>query len=958
MIRFRVLGLPDLRGEDATEVRAVLTQPRLLGLFAYLALARPRGFHRRDSLVAMFWPELPAEGARNALRQTVHRLRSALGEGVVVNRGTEELGLEPSRAWCDAAAFESTLDAGDPLGGLELYRGDLLPGFFLSDAPDFERWLDEERARLRHRAATAAWDLADRAATSGNATTTAHWARWAAALTPEDEEGLRRQLKLLLRVGDRAGAERAYHAFAKRLAEDFQAEPAPETRALLASTRRASPPKVAPTEGARSEALAPDTLARPAETTDTRDRRSRPRWLAPSLAVTLVAVALGFGWLGARARPPGGTEQALAVFPFSVRGSATLDYLREGMVDLLSAKLEGTTGVRSIDPRAAVAAARGSAGQLEPRRAAAVANRLGARWLVVGDIVEIAGRVTMSAALYTVADPTRPVMTRSVEGETTRLAELVDDLAGQLLAGQIRSRDTELTRIASLTTHSLPALKAYLAGEQALRAGRDAEADALFQEAVDLDSTFALARYRLAVITVWVPRGDPVSLADEAARRADRLTPLTRDLLVAYRAYRQGDADLAERLYRTVAATHPDNVEAWTMLGETWFHYNPYRGRHQSESEQAFRRALALDSINPHALIHLARMAAFDGRRTTLDSVVSHFLTLYPDAERGLELRALRAFATRDSLESARVVSQALAQTDAILNSVWEAAVLWTQNWTAASQLARVSMRGRDAVWLQHWGRWVTELPLASGRFGQAGTAVTPPFAVDQEWLLETRALAAAEPFFGLPPAEVAAMRAAIERDRRYAVQPYMYGEPSDVMAMAFRTYLLGLLSARLGDTTGARNRLRDLSLRGDTLLERVGRNLADGLSAEISRTTGHAARALATVERIPKGRLGAGRLLAHWSTRERFLLAELLVALGREEEALPWYASFRSYYDGLYMAPAHFRQGEIYERLGNGERALHHYGRFITLWRDCDAEFRPLLEKARQAVARLSGAN
>ena len=58
MIRLRMLGTPDLRGDDASELRSVLTQPRLLGLFAYLALARPRGFHRRDSLVALFWPEI------------------------------------------------------------------------------------------------------------------------------------------------------------------------------------------------------------------------------------------------------------------------------------------------------------------------------------------------------------------------------------------------------------------------------------------------------------------------------------------------------------------------------------------------------------------------------------------------------------------------------------------------------------------------------------------------------------------------------------------------------------------------------------------------------------------------------------------------------------------------------------------------------------------------------------
>ncbi|HXV85467.1 MAG TPA: BTAD domain-containing putative transcriptional regulator, partial [Gemmatimonadales bacterium] len=957
MIRFRVLGLPDLRGEDATELRAVLTQPRLMALFSYLAVARPGGFHRRDSLVALFWPELNSEGARNALRQTVHRLRAAVGEGVVVNRGTDELGVEPTRLWCDAAAFETTLEAGDPLGALELYRGDLLPGFFLSDAPEFERWLESERARLRQRALSAAWSLADRAAAGGNAATTAHWARWAAALTPEDEGALRHHLELLLRVGDKTGAQRAYDAFARRLAEDYQAEPAPETRALLAGPIRPSPPKVAASPAAVLASAGietPEILPKP-NAPEPLGVPARPgyRWLVPALAAVVITLVLGVGWMRARVRPDGASEQALAVFPFSVRGSPTLEYLREGLVDLLSAKLEGASGVRSIDPRATIAAARGT-DRLEPRRAAAAALDLGARWLVLGDVVEIAGRVTVSAALYSARDPTRPTLTRSVEGDASRLAELVDDLAGQVLAGQVRTRDTTLTRIASLTTHSLPALKAYLAGEQALRAGRDAEADALFQEAVDLDSTFALARYRLAIVTVWVPRGDALLLADQAARHADRLTPLARDLLLAYQAYRQGAADRAERLYRQVTSTHPDNVEAWIMLGETWFHFNPYRGRFQEDSEAAFRRALALDSINPHALIHLARSAAFGGRRATLDSVVRQFLALYPTAERGLELRALRAFAARDSLESARVMAQALTQSDVDLNTVWEAAALWTQNWDWVPRLAAGNTSGRDQMWLDHWGRWVTAFPLARGKFREAAMAGTS-FPVNRGWLLESRALMAADRFFNLPRAEVAAVRDEVERSRPYPVQPYMLGAPDAAAGAAFRSYLLGLLSARLADTVTARHHLSQVAIPGDTMRQRVGRDLSTGLAAEITRARGNTAEAFGMLEHQALAQLGANRLLAHWGTRERFLRAELLVGLGRDQEALPWYASFRSYYDLLYMAPAHFRQGQIYQRLGNVERALFHYGRFVDLWKDSDPELRPLVAQAREAAIQLS---
>ena len=79
-IELRTLGRVTLRGIDGTEVEEVVHQPKRLALLVYLAMAEPRGFHRRDSLLALFWPELPEKRARNALNKTLHFLRSHLGD--------------------------------------------------------------------------------------------------------------------------------------------------------------------------------------------------------------------------------------------------------------------------------------------------------------------------------------------------------------------------------------------------------------------------------------------------------------------------------------------------------------------------------------------------------------------------------------------------------------------------------------------------------------------------------------------------------------------------------------------------------------------------------------------------------------------------------------------------------------------------------------------------------------
>src|SRR3989475_4150125 len=88
VVEFRMLGAMSLLGADGHDLRAVLAQPKRVALLAYLAVT-PR-FHRRDSLVALFWPDLDQEHARAALRQALHGLRRALGEGVLVTRGDED----------------------------------------------------------------------------------------------------------------------------------------------------------------------------------------------------------------------------------------------------------------------------------------------------------------------------------------------------------------------------------------------------------------------------------------------------------------------------------------------------------------------------------------------------------------------------------------------------------------------------------------------------------------------------------------------------------------------------------------------------------------------------------------------------------------------------------------------------------------------------------------------------
>ena len=249
MIRCRTLGALDLRGPAAEEHLAVLSQAKRAALLVYLAVAAPRTFQRRDTLLALFWPELDQEHARAALRQSLTFLRRELGDAVIRTRGGEEVGADPEQLWCDAAAFEEALRDADAERALELYRGDFLPGFHVTGCGAFERWAEEGRGKLREQAADAAAQLSARAVAAGTMAEAVHWAHRALAITPDDERAFTRVMLLLDRAGDQAGALRVYDAFVARLAAEYQTEPSPEVRQLAAgirSRRRLPSPGVDP----------------------------------------------------------------------------------------------------------------------------------------------------------------------------------------------------------------------------------------------------------------------------------------------------------------------------------------------------------------------------------------------------------------------------------------------------------------------------------------------------------------------------------------------------------------------------------------------------------------------------------------------------------------------------------------------------------------------------------------
>lgn len=236
MFALRLFGSPSLIGEDdSAPVGGPASQRHRLALLALLALASGRGVGR-EKLMGYLWPERDAEHARLLLNQAVYTLRKVLGESAILS-DLGELRLNPDVITADAAEFSAAVAAGAWERAVALHSGPLLDGFFLSDAPDFERWVERERARLAGACGKALEALALAAERERDFARAAEW--WTARAThdPYDSVVAFRLISALEASGNRGGALQHAARHERLLRTELGTRPPPELLALEARLR-------------------------------------------------------------------------------------------------------------------------------------------------------------------------------------------------------------------------------------------------------------------------------------------------------------------------------------------------------------------------------------------------------------------------------------------------------------------------------------------------------------------------------------------------------------------------------------------------------------------------------------------------------------------------------------------------------------------------------------------------
>jgi DNA-binding SARP family transcriptional activator/TolB-like protein/Tfp pilus assembly protein PilF len=624
VIRLRTLGALHLYDSEGRESNALLARPKRLALLAYLALALPRGPHRRDTLISLFWPEQDTERARNALSQSVHVVRRALGADAVVSANGDALGLDPRVIWCDAVAFEQALEGGHVADALDLYRGELLEGFHVPAAPDFERWLDAERARLRGRYVNALESLAKECEARRDFNgAVIHWRRLAACDLYSSRVALR-VMRALAAAGDPAAAVQHARMHESLLRDELDVAPDSQVGALVrqlqaanstaTGTTTADPSARADLTGA-PPAAAPDAVPTPSRLSIARRHHRAAFVVAGVFALLVAGVAVALA--NSRREAAITRIRSIGVLPLvNISGDAAQQAFADGMHDALITEL-GRHPELSVISRTSMLGYRGSAKALP-----VIARELKVDGLVEGTLVWEGGRVRMNVQL--VHGPSdRHVWAKSYTRDLRDVLSLQGELA-DAIAREVRVASTPFPRSRRGRAGPKDSLPNELHVWELYQRGRHAElsgsrvgfqtAMAAYRQAINLDSTFALGYAGLAVAYTYaaeyayVPVRPALDTARMFARRAvtlDSTNAETRSVLALILGD-AGDYEAAEREFRRAIELGPSNPRA---------HYRysillVALGRGEDALRES-NRAIELDPFGPQGVRTMQRFAQF-----------------------------------------------------------------------------------------------------------------------------------------------------------------------------------------------------------------------------------------------------------------------------------------------------------------------------------------------------------
>jgi tetratricopeptide (TPR) repeat protein len=638
----------------------------------------------------------------------------------------------------------------------------------------------------------------------------------------------------------------------------------------------------------------------------------------------------------------------IAVLPFHVTGP-DLEVYREGMVDLVSANLDGLSGYRAVDARTVLARWNreiGETADAELDEALRVAAGTGARYAVVGSGVELGSRIRFTADIYDL-DTGEEVGAGQVEGSPDEVLSLVDaltvDVMRSLLDVTGQGSTAQTFRLASLLTESVPALRDYLEGDAAFRRGDFNTAREHLERAVQKDSTFALALWRLGETWGWI-EGIGAMEGREYKRRAadhgDRLPPREATLLQVGSAIANNYGVKELGNLRDFIRRYPDDPDGWYLLGEMALHEWDETGITDAQLEEALERTVELDPTFGPYYSHATEWAIEKNQPDRYHELMAAFEEHGGDPVRQDRMRLKWEFLRGDEEQRAAAIETLATMAQQELGLLHNGMYGRLDDGLATAEphleaLARVDPDGARA--------WYPRLYIGTGQF----EALRRLFSEDDSPQSKVRHAGWIEDASGLGQDGVDLVRSTYESLLEIDESgPWV----SQLHGNRFR------LATLLGETAAARRHLE----RSRTYLEQNLEGVQwDTTGIRVVIAAVEDARLLASEGRLEEGYRRLRETL-DVLPRETFYRAFFTGDLGDLAFGTGLWPDAIRIYEGLSRSDgdrtlAKYRLGVAYEATGETDKALDAYRTFLLRWEKADPDLE-LLRLAREAVERLGG--
>jgi eukaryotic-like serine/threonine-protein kinase len=963
---------------DSTPGIGAAQQRKTLGLLALLAAAGERGLSR-DKLIATLWPETDAEHGRGLLNQACYALRRDLHARDLF-LGSIQLRLNPAVISSDVGSFCCALEENDPGRAISFYAAPFLDGFYLNGGGEFEDWAETERARLATQCGAALEVLAAEASQRGEHRVAADWWRRVLELDPLSSHAALGFMTALDQAGERAEALRCAEAHAELVRAELGTDPPPELSDWIEQHRHVAghgngarpsnqPPaaRPAPADRFTTEGELAQALSEPDATEPRRSVVAVRRWVA---AIGLAALA-AVGVLLFQPRPASPTDpNLLAIAPFDVL-DPSLKIWHEGLVDVLARDLDGAGPIRTVPQTVGFKRWSGRADRVS---AASFGHRTGAGLVVFGSVRKARDTVSLRATVLDLARKTvEPDL--EVKGNAADIGDLADSLGVRILQILGRDRPIGSVRQVWIGSKSLPALKAFLYGEQFYRRGLWDSALVYYDRALTQDSTFALAFHGMATVLGWSPASShSYRSLQEYNRRSVTLNhglPARDSLLIAADSFdiaandATDPADLIRFSYRWFStleeATHryPEDPEVAYRFGDAVYHSEPPLGGTPAQALEVFDHAITLDPGFAPGYEHTVELAIRLLRPDLARKYAAAYLRLDPtDANApATRLAALLLDSERSpTLEVARVIDTASTLTLIRAASHGPGGKLgwWADSGEAAIRLLRelITRTGngtRASTDSVMYGQFLASALAYRGHLHEA-------YATDRRLFLDPNASRFSQfmdPFLslsllGVIPESLAATTFghAFEPGRAWEIAPFNRQA----------RYLRGLpwWQARRDTLSLARFALRaehEARAQKGGIGKLRGRYLHAAATAYLELARGDSAGALRLFQSIPDT-----LCIVNICYYEKLIEARLLVSQGRARQAGEVLDLWVWRAEGPLFVLGRLEQGRIAGRLGERRKARDWYQFVVDVWRHADPELEPYVREARAGLERVSG--